>query len=229
MKPTGSNIDAAARAFGLAMKWYRRGEKLTHHKLQRIHKLIHQYKDPIPAADHPVGVEYARRTPKELEVLSARIASAACHALYQREIVCQVVDQHHVAQLESELGKLGRPPTVFELTYFEFLIGSMRTLDEKTLGSEALPHVLTEMSAASPGLWLEFGVASGRTLKLMAASGRRHAATADSFRGRAGTAGYRAAVFRRTGRTAGRNRRCIRGRAALARGSGGRRHQAPRQ
>ena len=158
-------------AFRWALRWRRKRESLTVSKLWRIRKAF--------AEEEASG----RAAGEDVSVISARLACAAC-ALTFREMQRTVpgfAESPRAAAISKELSTLppmlSRPDPQVD-RYLIFLEREIPRIESLELGQHALPWVLQRENLVSDdGLWLEFGVAGGASLCMIAAEARRRTRT----------------------------------------------------
>jgi hypothetical protein len=169
-------MDAASQMFSLCLKWRRQGETLAAYRLSKLQK-IWARQLPLVELAAPAACRQrlsalllrhlleawdrtetgSLRTPQHAEARARQVAAftASVSARFGGEAPSNAAEQwqhQHAAPL------------------LDFVENSISLAQQRVLGLSPLKHVLTKLGGAllPGGLWLEFGVAEGKTLRMIA-------------------------------------------------------------
>lgn len=177
--PACAAASGYSRAFRWTLRWRRKGESLTVSKLWRIKKAFaEEEEDPSSGTS----------------VISAQLACAACSLTFLEMLKSTpgFADSSRAAAISKELATLPTAlcrPDPYVDRYLVFLEREIPCIESIELGQHALPWVLQhEKLVKDDGLWLEFGVAGGNSLCMIADEAQRRARSRpvygfDSFTG----------------------------------------------
>ena len=171
--------DAASQMFSLCLRWRGAGETLNAFKLNKLESIAARQSDAAELGEGALSRQ--RFTAALLRAVLERWAAADERGPPQAKVarrakVLRLADTLFTAYNWAP----GAPqlPTAAERwrharvgEYFTWLEGQMRAAEERLLGVSPLKHVMLQYDRSlllPAGLWLEFGVAEGATMGLIA-------------------------------------------------------------